>query len=407
VKKLFLLILSSLSLFAEFEVSGHVDLDSEFYLSKASSRESSSFTAKQTLELKYLKDDFTIYTKLYAQEAFNDFLEQNSQTHRTFARVDEFYLKFDREDDAFQIGKSIKFWGSLEFRNIVDAFNPNEFRDDMFSVNKLGVYNASYSYFTDSGVVSLIVKFHEQDLKMAQFPYVYYPFPEFVSYEKNLQTSKSQNRPSVYLSYSGSTDTEYALDYAFIYENGYDSQRYFSSVVNQPTRYVQNAYLVDKFMTYNTLVVGATLLKLEALYGDVESGVAVGDYSHIAFGIEHTFEDFESGSALGFIGEYYKYTTYESSKLSDLQLYETMQDDLFIGLRYTLNDEDDTSIVGGVVADMEYSEQSYYAKYESRFGNSIKVECDYYYIEPSKKVQTAYSLLGRHQRVGVNIAYYF
>ena len=71
------------------------------------------------------------------------------------------------------------------------------------------------------------------------------------------------------------------------------------------------------------------------------------------------------------------------------------------------NDADDTSIVGGLVADMEYNEYMYYAKYESRFGDNIKVECDYYYIEPSKKVQTAYALLGRHQRIGLNIAYYF
>ena len=160
-------------------------------------------------------------------------------------------------------------------------------------------------------------------------------------------------------------------------------------------------------MTYNTLVAGSTLVKLEALYTDVESGVMVGDYSHLALGFEHTFEDFESGSALGFIGEYYKYETYESDKFNDLQLYETMQDDLFIGLRYVLNDEDDTSIVGGVVADMEYNEQTYYAKFETRFAESIKLECDYYYVEPSKKTQTAYALLGRHQRVSINIGYYF
>ena len=402
------------SVFAEIEVSGHIDLDSEFYLNKESSRESNSFTAKQTLELKYLKDDYTVFTKLYAQAAYNDSLHENKQTKRSFVRIDEFYVKHDGEDSSAQVGKSIKFWGALELRNIVDVFNPNELRDDMFSVNKLGVYNASYAYFTDNGEVSLILKVHEQDQKMAQhpyvyypFPYVYYPFPLAISYEKELQTSKNKNRPSLYITYSASTDSEYALDYAFIYENGYDSQRYFSAVLNQPTRYVQNAYMVDKFMTYNTLVIGATLLKVEALYTDVQANTFVGDYSHFALGIEHTFEDLGSGAAIGFISEYYKYTTYESDKYNDLQLYETMQDDLFLGLRYVLNDADDSSIVGGAVVDMEYDEQMYYAKYESRFGDSIKVECDYYYIEPSKKAQTAYALLGRHQRIGVNIAYYF
>lgn len=406
MKTLVFFLVSCASLFAEIEVSGHLDLDSEFYLTKETGREAQSFTAKQSLELKYTQDAWSAYAKLYAQEAYSDFLKESEKTKRTFARLDELFLKYDGEDDSFSAGKSIKFWGSLELRNIVDGFNPNEFRDDMFSTNKLGVYNASYSHFTDNGEVSLIVKLHEQDLKMAQHPYVYYPFPQVISYEKNLQTTKSQNRPSLYLKYNGSTDTEYALDYAFIYENGYDSQRYFTTVLNQPARYVQNAYLVDKFMTYNTLVVGLTLVKFEALYADVQSGVAVGDYSHIALGLEHTIEQ-DSGTTLGVIAEYYKYDTYESDKFNDLQLYETMQNDLFLGMRYVLNDADDTSIVGGVVADMEYSEQTYYVKYESRFGSSMKVECDYYYVEPSKKAQTAYALLGRHQRLGLNIAYYF
>ena len=407
MKTLAFLSLIPLSLFAEIAVSGHLDLDSEFYLNKASQKHGSSFTAKQTLELEYVQDDLSVFAKLYAQEAYKDFLQEKDETDRTFARIDELYLKYDGENDSFQLGKSIKFWGALELRNVVDVFNPNELRDDMFSVNRLGVYNASYSYFTNNGELSFIVKAHEQDLKMANYPYVYYPFPQIISYEKSLQTTKNQNRPSAYVMINGSTDTEYALDYAFIYENGYDSQRYFTSVLNQPTRYVQNAYLVNKFMTYNTLVVGSTLLKLEALYSDVESGVSVGDYSHLAFGVEHTFEDFESGAALGFISEYYKYETYESGKLNDLQLFETMQDDLFLGLRYVLNDEDDTSLVGGVVMDLEYNEESYYLEYESRFGDSVKVELDYYYIEPSKKAQTAYALLGRHQRIGINIAYHF
>ena len=406
--KIFVLsLISFISLFAELEMSGHLDLDSEFYLTKASGRDANSFTVKQTLEFKYTRDTWSAFAKVYAQEAYNDFLSKEDQTQRTFARLDELYLRYDTDEASYSIGKSIKFWGALELRNIVDVFNPNEFRDDMFSVNKLGVYNASYSRFTDTGELNVIVKVHEQDLEMASYPYVYYPFPEMISYEKNLQTSSSQNKPSIYVAYSGSTDTDNALDYAFIYQHGYDSQRYLSSVVRQPTRYVQNGYRVDKFMTYNTLVVGSTLVKLEAVYADVEKGVSVGDYSHAAFGIEHTFEDFESGATLGLITEYYRYYTYEEDKFTDLEVYESMQNDIFVGLRYVLNDVDDSSFIGGLIADAEYNEQTYYAKYESRYMDSFKLDVDYYFVEPSTSTQTAYALLGRHQRIGVNIAYYF
>lgn len=402
-----LLVITYSTIIADIEISGHIDLDSQAYITKPEGKNHNSFTAKQTLELKYTKDELSIFTKLYAQEAYRDLFDKNEDTKRTFARIDEIILKLDYEDDAVQIGKSIKYWGALELRNIVDTFNPDELRDDMFKTNKLGVWNSSYTHYTENGELSLIVKLAEPDQKMAAHPYVYYIFPSFADYDDNLVTSENKNRPSFYLTYSGTTDSEYALDYAFIYENGYDSQRYFSNLINQPQTYVQNAYLVNKFMTYNTLVVDSTLFKLEALYAFVEDDISVGNYSHLGFGVEHTLENLENGASLGLITEYYKYDTYESDKYTDLELFETMQNDLFIGLRYTFNDEDDSSIVGGLIHDLEYYEEVYYLEYESRFSDSIKVALDYYYIEPSKNTHTAYAFLGRHQRVALNLAYHF
>ena len=256
---------------------------------------------------------------------------------------------------------------------------------------------------------------------MAAEPYVYYFFPSFVSYDGTLETQESKNRPSIYLKYSGSTDTEYPIDYAFIYENGYDSQRYFSTATpknlvaisptfGQPTSFIENAYLVNKFMTYDTMVVGSTLVKLEALYAKVDNNPVVGDYSHIGLGIEYTIENIYESHALGLLAEYYRYDTYESDKFSDLQLFETMQNDLFLGGRYTLNNAEDSSFVGGGIFDLEYDEQSYYLKFESRVAETFKLSCDYYYIVPSTKqlaFPTAYQFLGKHQKLGINIAYYF
>jgi len=255
--KIILSLLSATLLFGEFEVNGHLDLDSQTYLSAPSAKHQNNYTLKQTLKFKYEDDDYSAFASLYAQEDYYDTKGTNSKNRRSFARLDELYLKMDFEDDSVEAGKVIKFWGALEFRNIVDVFNSKEFRDDLFSkINKLGVWNGAYSHYTDSGEISVIVKLYEQDQKMAAYPYVYYIFPTQVSYDNDLESSNGELRPSLYLKYSGSTDSEYPLDFAFIYENGYDSQRYFTPVVTQPSSYVQNAYLVNKFMTYNTLVLG-------------------------------------------------------------------------------------------------------------------------------------------------------
>ena len=186
--------------------------------------------------------------------------------------MDELYGKYNFENDMVMAGRNIRFWGALEVRNIVDGFNPQDLRSDPFETDKMGVWNAQYSHYTESGEFSVIVKFKEEDQKMADFPYAYYFFPDFMDYDDSLRSESSQYRPTFYLAYSGSTDTEYAVDYAVILQNGYDSQRYYIAdgpLIGAPVDFHQYAYEVNKVSTYNTMVMGNTLLKVEALYADV------------------------------------------------------------------------------------------------------------------------------------------
>ena len=222
--------------------------------------------------------------------------------------------------------------------------------------------------------------------------------------DSKLESEKSLYRPTIYLKYSGSISKEYALDYAFIYQNGYDSQRYLTKSGNN---YKEHTYLVNKFMTYHTMVLDSTLYKLEFLYADVINNKTVSDYVHAAFGVEHTLEQLEDGTEIGIIGEYYYYDTLKNKQLSDIDLNQIFQNDLFLGLRYSLNDEANTSAVGGVVLDTQYDEQSYYVEYETRIYDTFKVKLDARYTEPSSSHNTAFAKQGRQHRLGFNISYHF
>ncbi len=398
------------ALMAEVDFKGHVDLTSQAYLNHREGKHSNNFTASAQLELGYTKENYETLAKLSAQQDYHDLKGSSEQNERSFLRLDEFYAQYEGEAYQLMAGKSIRFWGALEVENIVNGFNPDDLRTDLFDADKLGVWNLSYTHYTDNGELAAIIKLEEQDQPMATHPYVYYLFPEFVSYDKDLQTEKSKNRPSVYLKYSASTDTEYALDYALIFENGYDSQRYFSSsgpLIGFPVTFKEHAYLVNKIMSYNTLVVGSTLLKLEALYTDVIDEETVSDYYHLGWGLEHTLTQFYEQADLGLIAEYYKYDTLEDDKLSDLELFEIFQNDLFLGLRYSFNEGNDASIVGGVIWDLDYREQSYYLEYEGRVAETFKLKLDYRYVEPSEDTATAFNLIGRHQRLSLGLGYYF
>lgn len=403
MKKLLGLLILITSSFSQIEVEGFIGLDSQTYSDKTN-KHSNNLTLQQQLKITHEKENFSSILELYAQEDKSDF-SNSKDNDRTFLRVNEFYTQYEGEDYQLLLGKNIRFWGALEVQNIVDTFNIQDSRNDSFTTDKIGAYNISYSHYFEDSELSVIAKLYEQNNKMASSSYMYSILNEGQSYNDNLESEKSLYRPSLYVAYNGSSyGDEYSLDYAFIYENGYDSQRYFT--VNND-EYKQHAYLVNKFMTYNTLVFDSTLYKLEALYADITEDKNISDYIHIAAGVEQTLNALENGNEIGLIVEYYYYDTLEHDKLNDLALGQTFQNDLFLGMRYSFNDADDSNAVGGIILDTQYDEQSYYLEYETRIYDLAKVKLDYRYIEPSTTDNTVYSQLGRHQRIALNISYHF
>lgn len=393
-----------------WDISGSTHIENESFLTQKSLKHDQTLTAKQNLEITYEKGDVKFFSKIYAQGDVDDTRTQEDKTQRSFARVDEFYYSREFQDGTKKvlIGKKIHHWGALEAKNITDVFNPLDFRNSSSSKDKLGVWNSQFSHFTDNGEFSLIVKHHEQDQKISARPYSYYFLPNTVSLDETLQTQEKRHYPTTYLSYSASTEWETALDYAFIISHGYDSQKYYTIKSTTPTVVQANAYLVNKFLSYNTLVVGATLIKAEIALTDVIDDSVVSDYLHLGLGFEHEILSFLSKEGkLGVIGEYYYYDVFNKSKLSDLDLYEVYQNDIFLGLRYTFNDADDSSLLVGTVIDTEYDEAAYSMKYETRLKHGLKIEIEYQYLEPSTTTSTAYAAIGRTQSIRFDLSYHF
>ena len=403
MKKLLGLITLITSSFAQIEVEGFIGLESQVYSDKQN-KHADNFTSQQQLKMKYDKENFSSVFELYAQEDKSDF-SNSKDNDRTFLRINELYTQYEGEDYKILVGKNIRFWGALEVHNIVDTFNIQDTRNDTFVTDKIGAYNIAYSHFFEDSELSIIAKVYEQSNKMASSSYMYSILNQNQSYKNDLESEKSLYRPSLYVEYNGSSyGDEYSLDYSFIYENGYDSQRYFTVNNNQ---YTQHSYLVNKFMTYNTLVFDSTLYKLEALYTNVIDDKNISDYIHVALGVEHTLDALDNGNEIGLLTEYYYYDTFDTDKLSDLSLAQNFQNDLFVGMRYSFNDADDSNAVGGIIFDTQYNEESYYLEYETRIYDIAKIKFDYRYIEPSKTDNTVYAQLGRHQRVALNLSYHF
>ena len=398
---------------------GDISFISQLYTKAPKFKNQQDFLLRGNLEGKYQKDALSGVMKLRAQADYYDTQESAKHTDTSYLRLDEFYMQYDFDEDMMLAGKNIRFWGALELRNVANVFNLDELRGDPFYTDKQGAYNISWTHYTESGEISAIVKLYEQDRAMAGVPYVYYYFPPTVSlsptqqlplkYSGKLQTSTSRYRPSVYLKYSGTTDTTYPVDFAFILQNGYDSQRYYTKTLMQESFFQadEHAYLVNKFITYDTVAVGATLYKFEGVYANIIDDALISDYAHIGAGLEHTFSSIYKQSDVGLLVEYYKYYRFDKAKKDDLELFEVFQNDLFLGLRYSFNDVSDSAVVGGGVFDLDYNEQVYYIQYDTRIFDTLKLNLDYRYIAPSQNYNTAFHLLGAHERFHLKLGYYF
>ncbi len=397
------------SIFEHLSYQGDIDWITQAYLIAPSDKNPQNITTAANLEINYAQDALKIHTKLRLQQDFNDIESGAEKTRRSYGRIDELYAQYELENGEILLGKSLRFWGALEVRNIADVFNPYDLRADPFYKTKLGVINAAYTTYTENGELSFIVQLYEQEREMSAYPYVYYYFPQNIKYSKHVKTQNGKYRPNIYVKYSDSLEGDYSLDYNIIFQNGYDSQRYYTThlTVNNELQTNEHAYLVNKFITYDTLVVGATLYKLEAIYTDVLHNDVISDYTHIGLGLEHTIPQIYKEADLGLLAEYYSYDTVDGSKRGDLGLFEIFQNDLFLGLRYTFNKGDDSSIVGGSIFDLDYNEQVYYMEYTTRIADTYKINFDYRYIEPSKNDPTVFHLTGRHQRLSLKIGYYF
>ena len=386
MKKLALLLLPFFLSASSVEYKGDIGFEADYISHDIDNKRDNSLALRLNLELKKNFGDGEIVTKA------KGILDKDDKERR-YIEFSDLYYKYNFENSDILVGKNTRFWGALEFYNITDIFNTKDWLDNPFDYDsKLGSWNMAYTHYFDSSELSLIVKLKEQKQKIQDTESVnnFFPLP----YDDNLHTQKSKNHPSIYLKYSGSGE-EIQLDYSLIYENGYDNQRYMS-VNNRKLR--QNAYLVDKFLAYATLVSGESIYKAEASY-TISDDEKVSDYGQVGFGVEYTLYGLWDKKDLGLLAEYYRYEVKDDDKLEISNLFK---DDLTLGFRLSINDASSSEVLGGVDLDMDNHEKIYFVEYDTRILDKYKLELSYQHLSPKSE-----SVFQELDRIQVQFGYYF
>jgi hypothetical protein len=304
----------------------------------------------------------------------------------------------------FRVGREILFWGAMEVNNPSDVINSKDLSHDLFDKeSKLGALLWRASYYLESSQIDLITKWHEnrQAIGDTKNPYFGAIVPLF---NEKLLFEKEPDKPTIFLKYSGSTESDYPLDYAIAFMSGYDNLRTLQ--FTPPASLQWKSYQVNKFITFNTWVVDATLLKFEATYADIVNNdfSNLSDYTQTAIGFEHTLEQLFDGNDLGILVEHNQFHQFDNKRSPHFDFFNN---DLFVGVRLAFNDEDSSEILGGFTKDLEYNNQnSSFIEIKTKLFNTLTLQTSYRTMLNSDKDPIA-SQIGDQSEFGLNLTYHF
>ena len=370
------------------EYKGNLGIEYDYFSHDLFAKRDNAFAFRGEFEVKKELGDTQLKANIKG-------LWDKDDHNRRYIDIQELYYKYNFENSELLIGKNILFWGALEVYNLVDVFNTKDILDDPFDYDqKLGAWNLSWTRFFENSELSFILKLKEEDQKMQESDSVFNFLP--LPYDDRLKTEYN-NRPSFFVKYSGSGE-EVQLDYALIYEAGYDQQRYFTY---DNGKLHQQAYWVNKLMGYATLILADTIYKAEAAYA-VSDDVKVSDYLHTGVGLEHTFYGILEKKDLGILAEYYHYEQFNDTKFSVKELGQLFQNDLYLGGRFSFNDTASSEILAGVDLDLDKSEKIYFIKYDTRVLDKFKIQLQYQHLSPTHD-----SLFSKIDHAKVALSYYF
>jgi len=385
-----LLIISSSGAFAlEFDYKGNIGIESAYLDHDIGGKRNHQTAFDAELELKKKLESGQV---VFSGKAIVDVDDKE----RRYLKVNDLYYKHEFENSELLIGRNTRFWGAMEFYNHTDVFNTKDLRDDPFDYDsKLGSNNIAYTYFFENSDLSVIAKVGQEEQRVQDGKSVYNFFPP--NYRSDLVTQKSENRPTFYVKYAGSAEAM-QLDYALIYQNGYDEQRYLAP---KGASLHQNAYLVNKVMGYATLVKGETIYKTELAYTKSDDD-KVSDYAQYSVGLEHTLYGVWGKSDLGLLAEYYKYDAKENTKLGAKDFGNLFQNDVALGFRLSLNDSSDSDVLGGVSIDQDNQEKMVFVEYNTRLFEKYKFGLSYQHLEPKRG-----SVFQKMDSAKIELGYYF
>jgi hypothetical protein len=289
----------------------------------------------------------------------------------------EAYWAYKNGEVELLFGINRIFWGVAESVHLVDIINQADLVEDLDQEDKLGQPMISLALQKDWGLLSvyLLPYFREQSFPGADGR-LRAAFPVEADNAKYESGDKRKH-------------LDFALRYSH-YFGDIDLGLHYFNGTNRDPRLGVGANNSDVIINYDQIeqigldlqyTKGSWLWKLESLVLD---GYDESIFASVA-GFEYTFyQVFEGAGDIGVLLEYQydNRSSYEAATSAD--------NDFFIGVRWTLNNMQDGSVLAGAVVDKKTSEIFYSIEAERRLTENVVLELQVRLITHSELGEPAY-----------------
>lgn len=289
--------------------------------------------------------------------------DDENRTHADIRELNWFHAGEDW-DSVLGIGKV--FWGVTESRHLVDIVNQTDLVESPDQEDKLGQPMVNLNLLRDWGTLSLFVLpgFRERT------------FPDDDARLRGALPIASGD--ATYDSGAEEWHVDFAARYAHSFGNWDLGLAHFYGTSREPvlrsdTSDTGQPVLRPHYdLIHQTSIdlqhtAGSWLLKLEAMTRSGQGDrffAAVGGFEYTFFGVNDSDWD------VGLLAEYLHDGRGSRAPATPFE------DDLFLGMRLTLNDVDDTALLAGVVFDLDQEERIFSLEFERRLTDRLKLEIE-------------------------------
>ena len=346
---------------AETEISGLVNIDLQVFTSEAVSTEQHDNYLSAAVEPEIYREFENGNTMLFKPFARIDQRDEN----RSHADIRELYWQTVTDDYELRIGISKVYWGSTESQHLVDIINQTDLVESFDGEEKLGQPMIKLSFEKDWGNLDLFV-----------LPYFR---------ERLFAGAEGRLRPELVIDDSltqyESSDEENNIDLAIRFfktiEDWDIGLSYFDGTSRDPD-------LIPTLNASSELVLAPFYAQIQQIGFDVTGTVEdwiwkaeiIGrksnndTYTALTAGYEYTFYGInETAIDLGIVNEYLFDDRGDNATTP-------FQNDIMLGLRFALNNEQSTEALVGFIIDTDNQSQLFSIEASQRIGDDIKIELE-------------------------------